>query len=525
MKIRLKHWLVVTHRWLGVAMCLLFALWFATGIIMMYVEYPELTEAERLAERPALALERVAITPDVAIAAAESAMAGSAATAPEASAPESAVERLTLTMLGDRPVYEIGDATGGTAVVFADTGERFAGTDQAAALRTVAHSGFMTVGASPVYDVRTDMDQWTVSEVLHPHRPLHRVRLNDDAGTVLYVSNTTGQIVRDTDRAERVWNWLGSTIHWIYPWQLRQHRGLWVDIVVWLSIAGLISVLTGAILGFLRLRLNPRYSTGSMTPWRGMMKWHHLLGLASLLFVSTFMFSGLMSMTPWGIFDPEAPLAPQLARYTGGELRESDAVLRPGDFDVALASSTIRDIPSASRDSAYAESIREIEWRWIDGLAHLVIRRADGEREPRVAGLDGAAAVAALRERIERAVPDFLPEAAIVSSEVLEVYDDYYYTRHNRYRPLPVLRVRFDDAESSWYHIDLHSGALVTRETVATRLGRWLFNGLHSLDFVWLTGRGPVWDVTVIALCIAGFAFTVTSVVIGLRRVRGRSPA
>ena len=63
-------------------------------------------------------------------------------------------------------------------------------------------------------------------------------------------------------------------------------------------------MMTGAILGFIRLRLTPRYRTGSMSPWRGMMKWHHLLGLVSLVFVSSFIFSGLMSMTPWGIFDP-----------------------------------------------------------------------------------------------------------------------------------------------------------------------------------------------------------------------------
>ena len=45
---RLKPILFSIHRWLGIGMALLFALWFASGIIMMYVEYPQLTEAERL---------------------------------------------------------------------------------------------------------------------------------------------------------------------------------------------------------------------------------------------------------------------------------------------------------------------------------------------------------------------------------------------------------------------------------------------------------------------------------------------
>jgi hypothetical protein len=36
--------LIVVHRWLGVAFCLLFAMWFATGIVMHFVPFPALTE-------------------------------------------------------------------------------------------------------------------------------------------------------------------------------------------------------------------------------------------------------------------------------------------------------------------------------------------------------------------------------------------------------------------------------------------------------------------------------------------------
>src|SRR5215468_8403552 len=40
--------LVVLHRYLGVAVGLLMAVWFVSGIVMMYVGFPRLTEAERL---------------------------------------------------------------------------------------------------------------------------------------------------------------------------------------------------------------------------------------------------------------------------------------------------------------------------------------------------------------------------------------------------------------------------------------------------------------------------------------------
>src|SRR4051812_18894740 len=39
---------VIIHRYLGVAVGLLMLVWFASGIVMMYVPYPDLTAKERL---------------------------------------------------------------------------------------------------------------------------------------------------------------------------------------------------------------------------------------------------------------------------------------------------------------------------------------------------------------------------------------------------------------------------------------------------------------------------------------------
>ena len=40
--------LILLHRWLGVSLSLLFAMWFSTGIVMHFVPFPALTEAERI---------------------------------------------------------------------------------------------------------------------------------------------------------------------------------------------------------------------------------------------------------------------------------------------------------------------------------------------------------------------------------------------------------------------------------------------------------------------------------------------
>ena len=40
--------LVILHRYLGIAVGLLMAVWFVSGIVMMYVGFPRLAEAERV---------------------------------------------------------------------------------------------------------------------------------------------------------------------------------------------------------------------------------------------------------------------------------------------------------------------------------------------------------------------------------------------------------------------------------------------------------------------------------------------
>jgi hypothetical protein len=59
----LKRALIVLHRWMGVALCVLFMLWFPSGIGMMYWEYPSVDAALRLDRSPALDPAKVALSP------------------------------------------------------------------------------------------------------------------------------------------------------------------------------------------------------------------------------------------------------------------------------------------------------------------------------------------------------------------------------------------------------------------------------------------------------------------------------
>jgi hypothetical protein len=55
--------LILTHRYVGVATCLLFTMWFASGVVMMYVGFPQLTAAERFTGLTPLDLRRAHLLP------------------------------------------------------------------------------------------------------------------------------------------------------------------------------------------------------------------------------------------------------------------------------------------------------------------------------------------------------------------------------------------------------------------------------------------------------------------------------
>ena len=44
----IKRSLIFIHRWLGIALCVVFLVWFPSGIGMMYWDFPEVTAGDRL---------------------------------------------------------------------------------------------------------------------------------------------------------------------------------------------------------------------------------------------------------------------------------------------------------------------------------------------------------------------------------------------------------------------------------------------------------------------------------------------
>ena len=499
---RLKRWLFLVHRWLGIGICLLFAMWFMSGMVMMYVGYPKLTEAERLQHLPRL-------DPDAPLLAPAKALAAAGVTGPLDEL------RLAASSAG-RPVYVVTPARpdapaghkpppkgSGAVVIDAVSGQRLRAVDAAHALASAA--AFAGPAVKLDYLGTIDEDAFTHSRALDPHRPLHKVALGDAEHTLLYISGRSGEVVRDATRTEQVWNYAGAWIHWLYPLRGNAFEPYWTDIVNWLSILGIVMALSGTVAGILRWRFRKPYRSGARTPYPGaMMRWHHITGMLFALVTITWIFSGLMSMNPWRIFDTGAPKL-RMEALQGGPLL-------PGADDAA---------PQALLAAANG-AVRELRWTRVLGENRVLAQAAGsppqviGSRDGRPVSLDASA----LRAAAARLLP-----APVARVEQLDDYDLYYYARDAHtmtgggLKPLPILRIVFDDPDATWIHLDPHTGAVLGRLDSGKRTSRWLFAMLHSWDWLPLLERRPLWDLVLIVLSLGGTLLSVTGVVIGWRRL------
>ena len=104
-------------------------------------------------------------------------------------------------MLADEPVYRI-VASGKAASISAVTAQAVGDVDAEQARRL--SNGLPST--QPHLVEALDYDQWTVTRRFDPHRPLYKFALDDDLGTIVYVSSKTGEIVQNATRSERFWN-------------------------------------------------------------------------------------------------------------------------------------------------------------------------------------------------------------------------------------------------------------------------------------------------------------------------------
>jgi len=486
-KLRYLH---LTHRWLGIGLGLFVLLWFLSGLVMLFVGYPQLTSAEWLNHLDDVAQQQVKL--DAAQAWALTGRLGQP-------------ERVRLAMREHKPAYYFLQ-NGQWLTVWADANT--CSQNQPIQTKPTAIAKAEAVQAAEQFQGNAkataatliDHDQWSISSSLNAHRPLYRVALDDAAASELYVSSHTGEVVLDTQGAERAWNWLGSVIHWIYFTPLRMERELWRQVVLWLAFAGVALASLGLWLGVQRIRINRRYSHDRVTPYRGWARWHHIVGLSAGVFCITWLFSGWLSLTPFGWFSDRSLSAEESARWAGAELTAQDIKL-------PLFSSAAH---------SPATGIKEVEWLKFAGNTYVLLR---SEQQESLLDSESGVPVTLFSAAVLQAQASKLGTYGALASAQWLSNGDLYFNQDAQTTP-KVLRIAFADALNTTYYVDARTTKILASQDSNSRVYRWLFNGLHRMDIPPLTDRLLARRITIFILSAGGVLLTVAGIVLGWRRVR-----
>jgi PepSY-associated TM region len=499
---------ILSHRYLGMVISLLVVVWFASGILMIYSGgMPVIEPQERLEHLSPLEISKIRISP------------AQASTAAGFDPTLGFDDRVRLFTVMDRPAYRFG----ASPTVFADTGETMKELSPEQS-KSVANSYLrLPEGKLRPMGTITQVDQWTLG--MGRQMPLYKFGAEDGLGTELYVQPKTGEVAMLTTRNSRALAWVSTIPHWLYFTSLRANQPLWYQIVVWTSALACVLTVLGLILSVLQFRRLKPFRLTAAIPYAGWMRWHYITGAIFGIFTLTWAFSGLLSMEPFEWTRAEGLEVPQEV-FTGGPLDLTQfSAMDATAWDGLLAGRAVKEVELIRIQDEHYYLVRSAP----DGLAtaqarerlhqpYNVTGRAETGRLLIDAKTLGARSepfsVDSLISRLRTA----LPEAPIVEQELLQDYDSYYYSR-GRQTPLPVLRVKFGDPAQTWLYIDPEMSRLVAAVHRLNRVERWLYSGLHDLDFSFWYDRRPLWDIVVITLLLGGLASSGIGLFLGIKRM------
>jgi uncharacterized iron-regulated membrane protein len=462
--------ILLLHRYLGIAVGALMVMWCLSGVVMMYVGYPALSESVRLEHlQPIVWRECCKIAEEL-----------------RAGLPPG---RMRIEMLGGRPVLFPGEDS---RPIDLTTGSWIEGisADQAA---EVANGFAPNNSPAPRLLGLVERDQWTVSGEFNSERPLYHF-LTDAAGTELYVSSRTGRAVQITSRRERFWNWLGAVPHWLYFTELRRHPRIWSQVVILASLLGCFLTGIGIYLGIRQMAAQP---AGRWSPYAGFNLWHHIAGLIFGVFTLTWVLSGLLSMNPWGWLE-------------GAGAQTESAAIAGLPQSSAAGFAVLQSLANAHPAAVSLEAAP------LNGEIFFIASGASGERrrlnERGAPAPLGGAELKFLAQALAGAAPAGAPQ-------LLPHEDSYYFSHHRELAALPAYRLVL--ASGTRYYLDSVSGMLVAKLDAGRRAYRWLHEGLHRLDFAAGLRVRPQWDLIMLPLMSGVTVLCVTGAYLGYRRLTG----
>ena len=462
-------------------MCLFFGMWFASGALMLFIPFPALNDQRRLAAMPPIDVMGIRLSPAEAVTRVPPGWGR--------------LEALRLVEGPRGPSYLLQPAGHPFMAVSAVTGNLLPSVSRQEAgegARRIVHADVRAI-VGPYYD-----DQWVVTQKFNPYRPFFRVDLADPAGSHVYVSERTGEALQVTTRVQRIANYAGSIVHWIYPTILRRYPAVWSYTVWAISLVGIAMTIAGIVLGCYRSWSSLRNARKpGISPFRRLFRLHHVLGLGAGFFLLTWIFSGWLSVDHGILFPTGNPTAAEVDAFRGEALEEASRQVTLADLAIGRGQSSIEMNAVQSRAvlTGYGTGTGVATTRLLQDGAWT--------------GLE----MDTLLRAAKAAWPSSRPAAAAITAQ-----DDY---AHLLYDGLPAdaLRLKLHDAAGTWVHVSSSTGQIIDVQDWRRRLYRWLFNGLHTFDIPGLSSHDLLRKLVMLPLLTAGFLLSITGIILAKRRL------
>jgi len=391
-------------------------------------------------------------------------------------------KQLKLYSLIDKPVYKFVNENDSIMLVNAYDGRKVGNIDEKG-VKEIVNNYTKRRYQIIKTEVITGLDQWIPKSKYLPYLPIYKVHINDKSETIFYVSTKSGEIIQKLNFIDKVWAWLGPIPHWLYFKNLRVNTNAWRAVVIAISFIGVLMCVVGIVLGTIRT-IDAKKRSNKLSPYKKQwFKWHHYLGFVFGLFILTWILSGLFSMNP--------------LKWSSEDFLDKDELVSwKGNRNAAP-----NVITNFNKLQKFGE-VKEIELNKINNNYYWLAKYND--LITKILFIDELNTLPKNQLTLNELMPSIkkLKEKdSITQITLLTDYDNYYYDK-KRNLELPVYLVKFSDKLKTWYYINPASASVVRKKQKDSRFERWIYNGLHSMDFAFIFYKRPLWDIVVLILLI-----------------------
>lgn len=478
----MNRFFIKFHRVLGTILSIVFLMWFVSGLVLVYHYFPYIQDRDLISHAPDIDASQLRPLGDILA---------------SAKTPADSVATISLQERGGVYELKLTDQNGNEELMDARTAQSLPRFTDSQLRREASHwhDGNLTFR-----DSLNSIDIWLIWAYPHREWPVLKYSYDGSDRAEAYLSSRTGDVVQFTTRSSRFWSWVGAIPHWIYITYLRENgSGLWREVVAWVSGIGILVALSGLYVGIRSMVVARRSRRHGFTPYaKPLLRWHHIFGLVFGLFVTTYVFSGFMSVRRV----PEWIVPVKEKRNAQDDIRGAKTLALSG------FATDYRDVIASNG------GVRRLTWTLVGGRPVYRIDRADGSQlinaaDGRPFDIDEQTCHDIVAKTFGTGTP------CTISWQT--DYDKYYMNFRKERRPaLPVWRIEVGDSDHSLYYLNPADGTARYYNS-NTRLRSILYSCLHCFNSSFFLAHPTLRVILIWVLMLGGIVVSLTGVILGAR--------